>query len=97
VEPSYLERLRHDKEFVLYRRRRLVQPGSPPVLLLAPTFTRPSLETLRKIGHEYSLRDELDSAWFGRWPSPSKAGGQCSCSKTRAAKPSINHFQCGWG
>ena len=43
-----------------------VQPDSLPVLLLAPTSARPPLETLRKIEHEYSLREELDSAWAVR-------------------------------
>jgi hypothetical protein len=75
VEPSYLEPLRHDEEFVLYRGRHSVQPGSPPVLLLAPTSARPSLETLRKVGHEYSLRDELDSAWAVRAVALSEQSG----------------------
>ena len=38
----------------------------PSVLLLAPASTRPSPETLKKIDHEYSLRNELDSAWAVR-------------------------------
>jgi len=39
------------------------QPGSSSVLLLTPTSTRPSPETLKKIDHEYSLRDEPNPAW----------------------------------
>ena len=35
---------------------------SPSVQLLAPVFTR-AAQTLKKIRHEYSLRNELDAAW----------------------------------
>ena len=60
-----LERLRDDGEFILYRgHAKHIEPAS--VLLLAPASTRPSPETLKKIDHEYSLRNELDSAWAVR-------------------------------
>ena len=36
------------------------------MLLLAPSSVRPSPETLKKVDHEYSLRNELDSAWAVR-------------------------------
>ena len=60
VEPSGYERecLRQDEEFVLYRGEHPNQPGLPPVLLLGPASTWPALGTLRKLEHEYSLRDE---------------------------------------
>src|ERR1700730_15181906 len=61
-----LEALHRDEEFVLYRGEHSNQPGSPSVLLLAPASTQPALTTLKKIEHEYSLRDELDSAWAVR-------------------------------
>ena len=61
-----LDVLRKDEEFVLYRGEHSNQPGSPSVLLLAPAAIQPALETLRKIEHEYSLRDEVDSAWAVR-------------------------------
>jgi len=61
-----LESLRQDEEFVLYRGERSNQAGSPFVLLLAPASTRPALETLKKLEHEYSLRDELDSTFAVR-------------------------------
>jgi predicted ATPase/GAF domain-containing protein len=61
-----LESLRKDDEFVLYREERSNQAGSPFVLLLAPASTRPALETLKKLEHEYSLRDELDSTFAVR-------------------------------
>ena len=76
MEPSNLEPLRRDEEFVLYRGRHSVQPGLPPVLLLVPTSTRPPLETLRKIEHEYSLRDELDPAWAVRPVARSEQSGR---------------------
>jgi serine/threonine protein kinase len=37
---------------------------------------QPALETLRKIEHEYSLRDELDSAWAVRPLALSEHRGQ---------------------
>jgi PAS domain S-box-containing protein len=61
-----LETLREDNEFVLYRGEHSNQRGSPSVLLLAPASMQPALATLKKIEHEYSLRDELDSAWAVR-------------------------------
>ena len=60
-----LDCLRDDGEFILYRGH-AKQIGAPSVLLLAPASTRPSPETLKKIAHEYSLRNELDSAWAVR-------------------------------
>ena len=49
LSADVLELLRKDDEFLLYRDK----PSS--VLLLAPISTRPALESLRKIEHEYSL------------------------------------------
>ena len=50
----------------MLRGKRSDQAGSPLVLLLAPGSTRPALETLKKLAHEYSLRDELDSTFAAR-------------------------------
>src|ERR1700722_7298795 len=63
-----IESLRKDEEFVLYRGER--------VLLLAPASTRPALETLKKLDHEYSLRDELDSTFAVRPLALSEQHGQ---------------------
>ena len=71
-----LEVLRKDEEFVLYRAEHSNQPGSASVLLLAPASMQPPLETLRKIEHEYSLRNELDSAWAVRSLGISEQRGQ---------------------
>ncbi len=61
-----LQVLRKDEEFVLFRGKHPNHPDSPPVLVLAPASMQPPPETLRKIEHEHSLRDELDSAWAVR-------------------------------
>ena len=60
LSADVLELLRKYDEFFLYRDK------PSPVLLLAPVSTRPALESLRKIEHEYSLKDELDPAWAVR-------------------------------
>jgi hypothetical protein len=90
-----LETLREDDEFVLYRGGHSNQSGSSSVLLLAPASMQPPLATRKKIEHEYSLRDELDSAWALR-PCPGNVGGRRSCSKTLDAKLSIDSFQGQW-
>ena len=58
--------LRQDEEFILYRGEPSSRPGAASVLLRAPSSNRPSVETLKKLEHEYSLRNELDSAWAAR-------------------------------
>jgi len=68
VGPSQvpLNILREDQEFILYRGEHSSRPGSASVLLLAPSSSKPSLQTLKKLEHEYSLRNELDSEWAAR-------------------------------
>ena len=58
--------LREDEEFTLYRGEHSSRPGSASVLLLAPSSNKASMETLKKLEHDYSLRNELDSAWAAR-------------------------------
>jgi serine/threonine protein kinase len=58
--------LRQDREFTLYRGEHPIRPDSVSVLLLAPSSDPPSREALRRLEYEYSLRDELDSAWAAR-------------------------------
>ncbi len=62
------ERLREDGEFVLYRDRRRSSINGPlhPRLVLAPVREHTAPRNLRRIEHEYSLRDELDPAWAVR-------------------------------
>ena len=71
-----LEVLRRDEEFVLYRGADSNHSGLASILLLAPASMGPALETLKKIEHEYSLRDELDSAWAVRSLALSEQRGQ---------------------
>jgi hypothetical protein len=60
------EPLRTDEEFILYRGEHSNPAGNPTVLLLTAASPLPTLETLAKLENEYSLRDELDSAWAVR-------------------------------
>ena len=55
------ENMRTGKELTLCRARR--QAELPTVLVVAPTSEYPSVTTLARLEHEYSLRDELDSDW----------------------------------
>jgi len=71
-----LEPIRKDEEFVLYRGDHGSHTDAPSVLVLAPVTSRPTLESLKKIEHEYSLRDELDSAWAVRPLAVSQHRGQ---------------------
>lgn len=70
-----LECLRDDGEFILYRGR-AKQPDPLSVLVLTPSSTRPRAETLKKIGHEYALRNDLDAAWAVRPVALSERGEQ---------------------
>jgi len=54
----FLDRLREDGEFTLYRAHPK-QRELTSVLLLVPASTRPGPETLKKIDYEYSWRSEL--------------------------------------
>ena len=58
--------LHQDEEFILYRGEHSSRPGSASVLLLAPSSNKASVETLKKLEREFSLRNELDSAWAAR-------------------------------
>jgi serine/threonine protein kinase len=68
--------LREDEEFILYRGRHSSRPDSESVLLLAPSSCQPSLDTVKKLEHEYSLKDELQSAWAIRPLGVTKHLGQ---------------------
>ncbi len=64
VQPSEygLKPLRQVDRFILCRGR----PPGPDVtgiLMLAPASSHPGPDILRRIDHEYSLRNELDPAW----------------------------------
>jgi predicted ATPase/signal transduction histidine kinase len=58
------ETLRKDEEFILYRGRSTSDASR--VLLLSPAAEYPTRETLKRLDHEYSLKEELDSTWAAR-------------------------------
>src|SRR5262249_9217862 len=58
------EALRKDEEFILYRGRS--KGGGSRVLVLSPVVEHPRPESLKRLEHEYSLRDELDPKWAAR-------------------------------
>ena len=60
-----LETLRQDREFILYRavRRTKAETGPPSILVLSPVMERNAPETIKRMEHEFSLKDELDPAW----------------------------------
>jgi hypothetical protein len=90
-----LEVLRRDEEFVLYRGEPSSRPGSPSVLLLASASMQPSLATLKKIEHEYSPRDELDSAWAVRRLAVSEQRGQTTLVLEDFGGETLNRFLSG--
>ncbi len=59
-----LEPLRKDEEFILYRGR--CKDDASQTLVLLPIAEYPAPESLKRLEHEYSLREELDSAWAVR-------------------------------
>jgi serine/threonine protein kinase len=63
-----LETIRHDRDFVLYRRLRKSRTDGSlcSVLVLAPASEHPTLDTLSRMQHEFSLQAELDPAWAVR-------------------------------
>lgn len=60
-----LEPLRKDGEFVLYRGlpRTTAETTPRSILALSPTIEHPDPATVKKIEHEFSLKDALDPAW----------------------------------
>jgi serine/threonine protein kinase len=59
-----IEALGKDKEFNLYRGRN--KGDNSHVLVLSPLAEYPAPETLKRLEHEYSLREELDPTWAAR-------------------------------
>jgi hypothetical protein len=59
-----LEALRKDGEFILYHGRG--KETASRVLVLSPVAEYPAPESLKRLEHEYSLREELDSSWAAR-------------------------------
>jgi PAS domain S-box-containing protein len=59
-----LEEVRKDGEFVLYRGQS--QDDGSRVLVLSPVLQDLTPETLKRLEHEYSLRELLDPTWAAR-------------------------------
>jgi serine/threonine protein kinase len=59
-----LELLRNDKELNLYRGSS--EYDDSQILVLSPRAEYPAPETLKRLEHEYSLREELEPAWAAR-------------------------------
>src|SRR5690242_10854090 len=68
-----LEVLREGTEFVLFRG---IDTGSAPILAVVPFAEQPSIESLRRLEHEYLLRTELDPAWSARPLALTRCGGR---------------------
>ena len=58
------EALRKDEEFVLYRGQS--QDDASHVLVLSLVLQDPTPEGLKRLEHEYSLRESLDPTWAAR-------------------------------
>jgi serine/threonine protein kinase len=60
-----LEPLHRGGEFILYRglRQGKAETSPPSILALSPAMEPPTPATIRKIEHEFSLKDELNPAW----------------------------------
>src|SRR5215813_8698876 len=60
-----LETLHQDGEFILYRGLRPTkdEKSPPSILALSPVMERPAPATIKKMEHEFSLKDELDPTW----------------------------------
>src|SRR6202047_1055725 len=59
-----LDTLRNDKEFNLYHG--WSADDSSQILVLSPVAEYPAPEILKRLEHEYALREELDPAWAAR-------------------------------
>ncbi|HEX3443983.1 MAG TPA: serine/threonine-protein kinase, partial [Chthoniobacterales bacterium] len=60
----HFEALRNDNEFILYRGQR--EKDVSRVLVLAPAAHYPGPESLQRLEHAYSFREELDPGWAAR-------------------------------
>ena len=68
------DELAHDDECVLYRARR--EKDGSEVLVLAPAVQYPRSDVLKRLEHEYSLREELDREWAVRPLALNRREGQ---------------------
>src|SRR5271165_6456653 len=66
--------LAYDDECVLYRAQR--EEDGSQVLVLAPAVKYPRPDVLKRLEHEYSLREELDREWAVRPLALNRREGQ---------------------
>jgi len=59
-----IEPLWKDEEFILYRGRSQGDPSG--VFVLSPVLQYPRSESLKRLEHQYSFRERLDSRWAAR-------------------------------
>jgi hypothetical protein len=59
-----LETVRRDGELMLQRGR--IEGDKSPVLIVESVFENPSLNSIQRLEHEYSLSGELDAGWAAR-------------------------------
>ena len=59
-----LERVRRDGELLL--QRGYLEGHKSPVLIVESVFENPSLNSIQRLEHEYSLSGELDAGWAAR-------------------------------
>jgi len=71
---SRVETLRDDGEFVLWRSSG--EGNQSPTLVLTLAAEQPALESLKRLEHEYLLRDELDPSWAVRPRALTRAHGR---------------------
>ena len=86
-----MEPLHQDGEFILYRGRRQTKVETSPssILALSPVMERTIPATIKKMEHEFSLKDELDPAYNNR------AGPRFS-SRIQTESHSIGFFDSQW-
>jgi serine/threonine protein kinase len=58
------EALRNDEEFILYRGQS--KDDASQVLVLSPAVQRSTPKSLKRLEHEFSLKEELDRGWVAR-------------------------------
>jgi serine/threonine protein kinase len=58
------EALRNDEELILYRGQS--KDDTSQVLVLSAAVQRSTPESLKRLEHEYSVKEELDSTWAAR-------------------------------
>ena len=73
-----LDPIRKDEEVVISRGKDPGRTDAPSVLLVSTVSKQPSPGTLKKLENEYSLKDELNSAWAVRPLALSQESGQAT-------------------